>query len=190
MGKKKSAMPRLAPAGSAGASSSYLNIHPGSGAVSLAAHAMTAAPPPRQLSFAPSGLAQKATKGERKSARAETAGPGWDQMAAPQLTAELKRELLLVKMRGAMDPKRFYRSADNGKELPKYFQMGTIIEGAEDGRVRKTKKERKGSIMQEIMADSAIRKRAKSQFNKSQEQHMEGRRKTFHSKPGQKKKRR
>ena len=111
-------------------------------------------------------------------------------MAAPQLTKDLKRELLLIKMRGAMDPKRFYRSADDGKALPKYFQMGTIIEGAEDGRVRKTKKERKGSMLQEVMADSAIRKRAKSQFLKSQEAHMEGRRKTFRTKPGQKKKRR
>lgn len=111
-------------------------------------------------------------------------------MAAPQLTKDLKRELLLIKMRGAMDPKRFYRSADDGKALPKYFQMGTIIEGAEDGRVRKTKKERKGSMLQEVMADSAIRKRAKSQFLKSQEAHMEGRRKTVRSKPGQKKKRR
>ena len=89
-----------------------------------------------------------------------------------------------------MDPKRFYRSADDGKALPKYFQMGTIIEGAEDGRVRKTKKERKGSIMQEIMSDGVIRKRAKSQFNKSQEQNMEGRRKNIRSKPGQKKQRR
>lgn len=139
---------------------------------------------------APAGPPAKPTKGERKSARAETAGRGWDNMAAPQLTKDLKRELLLIKMRGAMDPKRFYRSADDGKALPKYFQMGTIIEGAEDGRVRKTKKERKGSMLQEVMADSAIRKRAKSQFLKSQEAHMEGRRKTVRSKPGQKKKRR
>ena len=189
MGKKKSQMPRLAPS-APGASSSYLKFDAGSGAVTLAAHAMPAVPAPRQLSLAPSGLAQKSTKGERKSARAETAGTGWDNMAAPQLTADLKRELLLIKMRGAMDPKRFYRSADDGKALPKYFQMGTIIEGAEDGRVRKTKKERKGSIMQEIMSDGVIRKRAKSQFNKSQEQNMEGRRKNIRSKPGQKKKRR
>ena len=70
-------------------------------------------------------------KGSRKSE--DTAGASWGHMRAPQLTTELKRDLLLVKMRGALDPKRFYRSSDSGKGLPKYFQVGTIVAGAEDG---------------------------------------------------------
>ena len=36
----------------------------------------------------------------------DTAGADWGGMEAPKLTPELKRELQLVRMRGAFDPKR------------------------------------------------------------------------------------
>ena len=126
----------------------------------------------------------------RRAARADaadTAGAAWGHMKAPTLTPELKRELLIVKMRGVLDPKRFYRSADDGMKLPKHFQMGTLVEGAGDGWQNKlSKRERKGSMMQELMADATIRKRAKSQFLKSQAEHNAGRKKTFKpkAKPG------
>lgn len=147
---------------------------------------MRQAPPPTQLSsFAPAEAAKKLTKSQRVAEREETAGAAWGHMKAPQMTTELKRELLMVKMRGVLDPKRFYRSSDSGKGLPKHFQIGTIVDGAEDGHAnRLSKKERKGSIMQEVMSDSAIRKRAKSQFLKSQAEHMEGRKIRKKSKPG------
>ena len=104
-------------------------------------------------------------------------------MSAPALTDDLKRDLLIVKMRGALDPKRFYRSSDSGKGLPKYFQMGTIVEGAEDGRDhRLSKKERKGSMLQELLSDGAIRKRAKTQFLKSQAASMAGKKRTVRNK--------
>lgn len=122
---------------------------------------------------------QPAAKKKRNKGDADTAGAAWGHMRAPELTADLKRELLLVKMRDALDPKRFYRSADGGKTLPKYFQMGTIMEGADDGKNRLTRKERKGSMLQELMADGAIRKRAKAQFLKSQAAHAEGVKRRF-----------
>lgn len=109
------------------------------------------------------------SRGEKRKAADDTAGAGWGHMRAPTLTPELKRELLIVKMRGVLDSKRFYRSADGGKTLPKYFQMGTIVSGADDGRQNKlTKRERKGSMLQELMGDEAVRKRAKKQFLKHQ----------------------
>lgn len=52
----------------------------------------------------------------------QTAGKAWGDMKAPVLTTELKRELLVVKMRGSIDPKKFYRSSDHKKGLPKFFQ--------------------------------------------------------------------
>ena len=68
---------------------------------------------------------------QRKSKkRADTAGSAWGNMAAPELTTELKRELLVVKMRGALDPKRFYRSSDHKKGLPKYFQARDTLRHA------------------------------------------------------------
>jgi hypothetical protein len=33
--------------------------------------------------------------------------------------------------RGALDPKAFYKKLDSTK-FPKYFQMGTVVEGAAD----------------------------------------------------------
>ena len=37
----------------------------------------------------------------------------------------------MLRLRGAFDPKRFYKSADATK-FPKYFQMGTVVEGPTD----------------------------------------------------------
>ena len=101
-------------------------------------------------------------------------------MAAPALTAELKRELLIVKMRGALDPKRFYRSSD--KKLPTYFQMGTVVGGADDND-RTSKRDRQSSMMGELLADSKIKKRAKTQFLKSQAIASEGVKRSRKSKP-------
>ena len=50
-------------------------------------------------------------------------------------------------------------------ELPKYFQVGTLI-GGTDGSSRK--KNGKGSMLHDVMSDSKIRKRTKDQFGKIQ----------------------
>lgn len=52
-------------------------------------------------------------------------------MPAQQITPEVKRDLRLIRLRGAMDTKRFYKSMDQTK-FPKYFQFGTVVEGAAD----------------------------------------------------------
>lgn len=43
----------------------------------------------------------------------------------------MKTDLRLLALRGAFDPKRFYRNPDATK-FPKYFQMGTVVEGPTD----------------------------------------------------------
>ena len=68
----------------------------------------------------------------KKQLKPDTAGAAWGHMTAKGLTPELKRDLQIIRMRGVLDPKRFYRSSDMKKELPKYFQVGTLIGGAED----------------------------------------------------------
>ena len=155
--RKKARSPGLVEGGMAGSLSSgcLLDVQPGSGVVTLPQAHVAPALPSNALSEMPPARASKQGK-------KDTAGAAWGHMRAPELTTELKRELLIVKMRGALDPKRFYRSAD--KALPKYFQMGTMVEGAADGGRRS-----KGSMLHGLLADDAIRKRAKSQFLKSQE---------------------
>jgi hypothetical protein len=46
-------------------------------------------------------------------------------------TLQVKRDLRMLRLRGAFDPKRFYKSADATK-FPKYFHMGTVVEGPTD----------------------------------------------------------
>lgn len=56
----------------------------------------------------------------------KTTGDGWFNMKAPELSQELKGDLQLLKMRGSLDPKRFYKKNDRDG-LPKYFQVGMKI---------------------------------------------------------------
>ncbi|CAA3030446.1 rRNA-processing protein fcf2-like [Olea europaea var. sylvestris] len=85
----------------------------------------------------------------------DTAGKGWFDMPAPVMTPELKKDLQLLKLRSAIDPKRHYKKGDSkSKTLPKYFQVGTVIESAEEfysGRL--TKKERKATLADELLSD-------------------------------------
>lgn len=94
----------------------------------------------------------------------DTAGKSWFDMPAPVMTPELKKDLQLLKLRSAIDPTRHYKKGDlKSKTLPKYFQVGTVIESAEEfytGRL--TKKERKATLADELLSDrilGAYRKR-------------------------------
>ena len=59
--------------------------------------------------------------------RAQSAGQQWFDMPAPRLTAELKTDLKLLKLRGALDPSRHYKANDS-QALPRYFQVCTLEE--------------------------------------------------------------
>lgn len=61
----------------------------------------------------------------------KTAGDGCFGMKAPDLTDELKNNLKALKMRGGMNPKRFYKKNDRDG-FPKYFQIGTIVDNPAD----------------------------------------------------------
>ncbi|KAI8837527.1 Fcf2 pre-rRNA processing-domain-containing protein, partial [Chytridium lagenaria] len=92
---------------------------------------------------------------------AETTGPGWFNMKAPDLTDEIKRDLEVIRSRAALDPKR--------KSLPKFFQIGTVMDSATDfysGRL--SNKERKNGILEELMADRDTKASLKKRFTKIQ----------------------
>lgn len=52
----------------------------------------------------------------------KTKGTNWFNMPAPEMTNEIKNDLLVLKMRSALHPKQFYKRNDR-KVLPKYFQV-------------------------------------------------------------------
>ena len=48
-------------------------------------------------------------------------------MQRAEMTDEEKRDLKILKMRKALDPKTFYKG-DDMKGLPRFFQKGTVVE--------------------------------------------------------------
>ncbi|XP_059946138.1 deoxynucleotidyltransferase terminal-interacting protein 2 isoform X2 [Mesoplodon densirostris] len=95
---------------------------------------------------------------KRRQERQKTAGDGWFGMKAPELTDELKNDLRALKMRASMDPKRFYKKNDRDG-FPKYFQIGTIVDNPADFyHSRVPRKQRKRTIVEELLADSEFRR--------------------------------
>ncbi|QDZ23042.1 Fcf2 pre-rRNA processing protein [Chloropicon primus] len=85
-----------------------------------------------------------------------------------EITPEVKRDFRLLKLRGVMDPKRFYKGSDERK-IPKRFQWGRVIEGpTEFYSSRMTKKERKQTLTEEILADNAVTTYRKRKFGELQ----------------------
>ena len=105
-----------------------------------------------------------------RKAAPDTAGKGWYDLPATEITDEVKADLRVLRLRSALDPKAFYKKFDSTK-FPKYFQFGTVVEGAADfysGRL--TKKERKRTLADEIMADSRLTEVRKKRFGRMQEE--------------------
>ena len=67
-------------------------------------------------------VGKKTLKKLKKAERDKTKGKDWFDMKAPEVTPELQNELDVLKMRGAVDPTRFYKRADMAAP-PKYFQV-------------------------------------------------------------------
>lgn len=90
-------------------------------------------------------------------------------MKGSELNAETKRDLQLLKLRGAYDPKRFYKSSDHKRGFPAHFQMGTVVEGpTEFYASRLTKRERQENITQELLHDPDLNDARKRRFGKIQ----------------------
>ncbi|NWI67608.1 TDIF2 protein, partial [Todus mexicanus] len=103
-------------------------------------------------------------KKQRRAEREKTAGDGWFGMKAPEMTTELKNDLKVLKMRASLDPKHFYKKNDRDG-LPKYFQVGTVVDSPIDFyHSRIPKKQRKRTIVEELLADSEFRRYNKKKY--------------------------
>ncbi|CAJ0846299.1 4108_t:CDS:2 [Entrophospora sp. SA101] len=78
-------------------------------------------------------------------------------MPKPEITPEIKNDLQVLKLRNVLDPKRFYKK-DNSKKFPKYFQGPTEFYSS-----RLPRKERKQTIVDELLADDQAKKYYKLQ---------------------------
>nr|ACO09504.1 rRNA-processing protein FCF2 [Osmerus mordax] len=118
----------------------------------------------KQDAVPPYSESKQASKLKRKAEREKTTGGGWFNMRAPEMTTELKGDLKALKMRAAMDPKRFYKKNDRDG-FPKYFQMGTVADSAVDFyHSRIPKKDRKRTMVEELLADAEFRHTNKKKY--------------------------
>ncbi|XP_041913439.1 deoxynucleotidyltransferase terminal-interacting protein 2 [Alosa sapidissima] len=115
-------------------------------------------------SIPPYKESRNATKLKRRMEREKTTGDGWFNMKAPEMTEELKNDLKAIQMRSAMDPKRFYKKNDR-EGFSKYVQVGTVVDSPLDFyHSRIPKKERKRTIVEELLADAEFRSYNKKKF--------------------------
>lgn len=106
-------------------------------------------------------------KARRREERSKTKGPGWFGLPAPEMTEDLKRDLEVLHMRHVMDPKRFYKKNDY-KDLPKYFQVGTVMDSPADFyHARVPKKDRKQTMVEELLADAEFRRYNKKKYSEA-----------------------
>lgn len=102
------------------------------------------------------------------------------EMNTPEMTPEVKRELEIISMRSYWDSASFFKvrfvlftelQGKNRKELPKEFevveqesddiQIGTVVAGTFDGkRGTLTRREKKQSLADELVADEAFKSRS------------------------------
>lgn len=124
----------------------------------------------KQFSLTPYEESVRQQKKQRRKEREKTKGKNWFNMAAPEMTEEKKNDLTILHMRKALDPKRFYKNNDT-LSLPKYFQLGTVVESSADFyHSRVPKKQRKSNMVDELLADAEFRKYNKRKYAEIQEQ--------------------
>lgn len=101
---------------------------------------------------------------QRKLEREKTKGKKWYGLPATEMTEEVKHDLEVLQMRSVLDPKHFYKKNDL-KVLPKYFQIGKVMDSPLDFyNNRLTKKERKKTIVDELLADVEFNKYNKKKY--------------------------
>ncbi|XP_031162946.1 deoxynucleotidyltransferase terminal-interacting protein 2 [Sander lucioperca] len=112
----------------------------------------------------PYSESKQAQKLKHRTEREKSTGDGWFNMKAPEITQELKGDLQVLKMRGSMDPKRFYKKNDRDG-FPKYFQVGTVVDSAVDFyHSRVPKKSRKRTMVEELLSDAEFRQNNKKKY--------------------------
>lgn len=107
---------------------------------------------------------------QRRVQHAKTTGDGWFNMKAPEMTPELREDLKAVQLRHIIDPGRFYKKLDRDN-LPKFFQMGTILDNIVDGKKsRLNKSEVKGRLAEEFLEEDKEKKYSLRKFEELQDQ--------------------
>jgi len=103
-----------------------------------------------------------------KAQPVKTAGAGWFNLQPLEMDSKLQSDINMVQMRNYMDPKRFYKNPD---KITNVLHIGTVIEGPSEYKSsRLTNRERKQTIVDEVLSNQLIRDYTKSKFLDIQQQ--------------------
>jgi hypothetical protein len=94
-----------------------------------------------------------------KKSKKKTAGKGWFNMEAPELTEELKQELMAIKLQHTTRGSANQKTRDNKplskeemEDIPQFFQIGTIQEAPNEFYSDRVKKrDRQQSFLDELL---------------------------------------
>ncbi|EFO88984.1 hypothetical protein CRE_06351 [Caenorhabditis remanei] len=124
-------------------------------------------------------LGRNAAARLRKAEREKTKGANWFNLPATELTDEHKRDLEFLQMRSTLDPLAHYRRNDRSV-LPKYFQVGKVVDAPEDFySSRMLKKERKKTMVDEILHNEESLSKAKKKYAEIRQKEQTKRRGAF-----------
>ena len=112
------------------------------------------------------GAKQTKTDGAARTELGKSSHTGGDARAAT--AAELRRQVTAIRLRNAIDPKRFYRgSGGTGAEkgMPAFAQLGRVVGGGLEPSTMLSRKDRSSSVVGELVNDAASTVYAKRKFN-------------------------
>ncbi|KAL8304213.1 hypothetical protein RB597_004524 [Gaeumannomyces tritici] len=113
---------------------------------------------------------------KKKGKDQDDAGAEWFNMPRTNVTPELLRDLKLLRMRNVLNPKQFFKKDTRTNLVPTFSQVGTLIEGATEFHSnRLTRKERKRTLAEEVLASSDAVAKFKTKYNDIQTKKMSGR---------------
>jgi len=112
----------------------------------------------------PYDVQTRQAKRQRQQERDKTKGKKWFDMPAPEMTDEKKMDLMAIQMRGGLYSDKFFKKGNDTKGLPKYFQTGTVVDNPADFYQRIPNKDRKKTILEELYADTKVKKFTKKRY--------------------------
>lgn len=112
------------------------------------------------------GTKSKKQKGEEALPQTDT--EKWFHIGKTEMTPQVKRDLLVIKHRQALDPKRHYKK--DKWVLPKNFQVGTLVEDkSEFYSSRINKKQRSSTILGSLVNETDTNKYFKRKYAEVQD---------------------
>ncbi|KAL5604654.1 hypothetical protein BROUX41_001995 [Berkeleyomyces rouxiae] len=104
-----------------------------------------------------------------KTETKDTAGSGWFDLPKTNLTPELKRDLQLLRLRNALNPKVHYKKQSLRSQVPRYSHVGEVVAGpTEFFSSRVSKHDRQRTFADEVLAAEKSSGKFKSKYSEIQ----------------------